>query len=60
MTKIVLNDILKFNELLSSPIKSSEQEVYLSSLKAKLDKGYQDILDGNMIDAKEVFAEYDL
>lgn len=45
---------------LSSPIKSSEQEVNLSSLKAKLDKGYQDILDGNMIDAKEVFAEYDL
>ncbi|MGT2649584.1 hypothetical protein ACVRWB_03290 [Streptococcus troglodytae] len=60
MTKIVLNDIFKFDELLSSPIKSSEQEVYLSSLKAKLDKGYQDILDGNMIDAKEVFAEYDL
>lgn len=45
------------------PIKTAEQlkaEAFLGELKSELDKGYQDIIEGNLYDADEVFAKYDL
>lgn len=45
------------------PIKTAEQlkaEAFLGELKNELDKGYQDIIEGNLYDADEVFTKYDL
>lgn len=41
------------------PIKTADQlkaEVFLGELKAELDKGYQDIIEGRLYDADEVFS----
>ncbi|AJD71578.1 TPA: type II toxin-antitoxin system RelB/DinJ family antitoxin [Streptococcus pneumoniae] len=45
------------------PIKTADQlkaEVFLGELKAELDKGYQDIIEGRLYDADEVFSQYGL
>lgn len=45
------------------PIKTADQlkaEVFLGELKAELDKGYQDIIEGRLYDADEVFLKYGL
>lgn len=45
------------------PIKTADQlkaEIFLGELKAELDKGYQDIIEGRLYDADEVFLKYEL
>ena len=45
------------------PIKTADQlkaEVFLGELKAELDKGYQDIIEGRLYDADEGFSKYGL
>lgn len=45
------------------PIKTADQlkaEIFLGELKAELDKGYQDIIEGHLYDADEVFSKYGL
>ena len=45
------------------PIKTADQlkaEAFLGELKAELDKGYQDIIEGRLYDADEVFIKYGL
>lgn len=45
------------------PIKTADQlkaEIFLGELKAELDKGYQDIIEGRLYDTDEVFSKYGL
>ncbi|EFQ57355.1 type II toxin-antitoxin system RelB/ParD family antitoxin [Streptococcus downei] len=57
---LFVNQIIEKNDL---PIKTQEEvkaEKFLAQLTDELDKGYQDVLNGRLLDADEVFREYDL